>query len=95
MVTLPQLTQIKELAHEILINPMGDLLWEANLTKKHIDVLFPMQYFWMDVLKAWSELAVEEPVGKGEILQQLIWYNSNILIGKKMVFFSKWSKKRY
>ena len=47
--------------------------------------------FWRDVLEAWALYNYEkaEEMTKDQVMNQYIWYNSHVLIEKKLVFFVK------
>ena len=52
--------------------------------------MFDVKNFWVQVLLAWSEINYGTPQNKGEVLEEIIWYNSHIQIGGKPVFWKKW-----
>ena len=70
--------KLSSLANELLGNPMGDLLWQANLASADVKCLFPGSCFWRDVLIYWAEWHFDTPAGKAEILEQILWFNSFI-----------------
>ena len=57
---------------------------ECNLNNKHLEKMnIPKDSIIYSVLKAWGEVHAKEPQGKSEILNQNLWYNSNILWKKQ------------
>ena len=55
-------------------------VWDLTLKIQHINTCFPKDSFWRDVLCAWSEYK-GTGVDKGNVLSQIIWYNSHITSG--------------
>ena len=75
-----QMESQKSLAYELLDNPIEDLLWQVNLAPQDVNILFPKDSFWKDVLKYWAQWHYDQPAGGDEILNQILWFNSNIRI---------------
>ena len=82
---------LRALSDTLLNNPLGELLWKSQLSQKHIKILFPMQNFWVDVLKCWAKFSNVMPIEKTAVLQQQLWYNSSICVNELPVFYEKWS----
>ena len=78
---------ISEMANQSLDNPIGDLLWQTSLSKRDIQQIFPKFTFWRDVLEAWNEVQTSSVEKREEVLNSVIWYNSNIRIDKKVILF--------
>ena len=52
--------------------------------------------FWVDVFSAYSEFSNHVPIiSSNELLSERIFYNSNILIGKKPFWYKNWLAKIY
>lgn len=50
--------------------------------------------FWKEVMIIWCSLNYEKEIeNPARILLQNLWFNSNIKIGKKIVWFEKWYRK--
>ena len=43
--------------------------------------------FWESVLTAWCELNYKTPETKSEIINQVLWYNSEIKINNRMIYY--------
>ena len=86
---LPQNSPVKWLADYFLNNKLGDLLWEANLKGVENQRTIVTHNFWLEVLQHWSQLNYEH---KDQGQNQIIWYNSEILIENKSIFYRKWSE---
>ena len=54
---------------------MGKLIWDANL---HIAKLF-LSSIWRDALQDWANYNHVSLFNGNEVLEQLLWYDSNIL----------------
>ncbi len=68
---------------------VGSLIWKCNLHKNDIDNLMPRESFWKDVLFAWCSISFKSPVNLDEIKNTILWYNSEIRIENKPVFYKK------
>ena len=78
--------EIANLAYNELNCGMHQLLWSCNLKKKDVHhIKNAKDSFWHDVLQAWCEYKFE-PNLQGD---QVIWYNSNIRIEDKPIFYQK------
>lgn len=66
----------------------GVLIWFANLNTNHIKQLFASS-FWCDVLLAWSKYNFHQPNSHAQVLQQIIWLNSNICVHGRPVCFKE------
>lgn len=69
-----------------MLGGYGRILWYANLQMKHVRLLFP-ESFWRNVLEAWSEFNYSRPSCPARVLQQVLWFNSDVCINKKPCFF--------
>ena len=59
---------------------MGAYLWRLNLKEQHAKIV-AKQGFWSGVFQAWRKLTYRVPTNATQILEQNLWYNSNITIG--------------
>ena len=59
-------------------------IWRCSLLAEHVDKLKIKQSFWKDVLKSWSQYNFHHDV---RIENQIIWYNSNIQVEGKPIFW--------
>ena len=59
-------------------------IWRCTILPEHIDLLRIKNIFWSDTWKCWSEYNF---MYKRRIENQLIWYNSYIIIGNKPVLW--------
>ena len=68
------------LADYLLNNKMCSLIWRWNLNKDHSYIMVKRgKGFWSEVFKAWCADCFSVPENKSEILEQTLWFNSNIL----------------
>ena len=72
---------------------MCNMIWKCNLAKIDVENNFPHEEYWFQVLVAWSEINFEMPRTKGDILNQIIWWNSFIKVGNKPICWSRWVAK--
>ena len=71
-----------------------ELLWDCNTLTRDIDRLFEPGII-RDVCKAWAEINFFCPNSSKDILDQCLWYNSNIKNGKDQMLCNKfWVKKK-
>ena len=82
--------KIKALFDYYINNQLGEQIFQIQLKDAHIKEIFPSDNFWSQVMCAWCLINYEEPIGKNEVLHETLWYNSNILIGTKPVFYQQW-----
>ena len=85
--------EIGNLTNVMLNNPIGSLLWQCNLWQHHIKETF-RDGFWQDVLKAWAILHQQQERRHQNKLKEIIWYNSDITINQKVVFFKEFFDKK-
>ena len=80
---------LEEFAYQCLSPVMRSDIWKCNLSCKDIYSLYNNS-FWTDVLYAWSKWHYEKEISTTEmILEQILWNNSHIRIGKKPVLFTE------
>ena len=70
-----------------------DLLSKCGYEYIHVCLNKCQNLFWKDVFKAWvhfSETKEIKDVREDSILKLPLWYNKNIIIGKKTIFYRNW-----
>ena len=62
--------------------------WECNISKKDCMLLKTNEstVFWSEVLQTWCEANYHDPQNMENVLQQIIWYNTNIKVAGKWLF---------
>ena len=87
---------IRELCFLSINNPIALDIWEIQLGKKDCIKLFSKDNFWKEMLCKKSELNCKGVNHGANIREQLIWFNSEIRIQNKPVFYEDWyaSKNR-
>lgn len=80
-------TQLNILANQFL--PIkGEIFWRCNIAPQDVNrVVSPS--FWRDVAFAWSKINFKIPKNRTQIRSQILWYNSNIKINKRIVFYKR------
>ena len=63
------------------------MIRNCNLAVK--DCSIGKYQFFTDILKSWCEHNYHTPMGKAEVLQQTIWYNSHIKVNNKLLVATK------
>ena len=83
---------LKNSMYNAIDQDLQEVIWEANLERKHV---YPLLGFnqWTQILYAWCSLNHFVPTSNEEVMNQLLWYNSCILINRKPVKWRKWIKK--
>ena len=82
---------IKELASE-LIGIDCELLWKASLSPEDVNKVIATPGFWKDVLYSWCRAIYQKPTSKAEFRDSQIWFNSNLTIRGKPVYYEKWHR---
>ena len=80
----------KAIPISLLSSVGGTLIFACNYDVKHINLDKSLPKFYNDVITYWQELANNVPKTKSNVLNQIIWNNQFIKIGKKSVFFQNW-----
>ena len=73
-----------EIVYRIINTDIGEHIWRCNIEKKDIPQLGIKESFWEDVLSAWSEYNYRR---QNRVENQIIWYNSDIKIAEKMIYW--------
>ena len=69
------------------------LILRANLTHKVMLALcqkYKLPNFYVNCLLSWSDLRYIDFLYVDNILKEQLWYNSNICVNGKPLFFEKW-----
>ena len=74
-------------AYNNLCPIVKERIWQCNLNVKDVVKWFNTEEFWPQVLRAWSKINYRDPQSKLEIREQLLWWNSSILIQNKPVIW--------
>ncbi len=69
------------------------MIWKCNLKDIHLKLISNYDRFWMDVLKAWSKSNYSKKINIIDILDSIIWYNSDILVNDNPIFYRKCYEK--
>ena len=86
-------TLLQELAYRKLNKIIREEIWSCNLDKKHVLIAFRPS-FWSNILEIWCEYNYEQNITDlDEIGNQIIWYNSHILVNGKTFFNAKMYKE--
>ena len=88
--TVQWFDDIKEIAYEMINNPVGDFIWQIQLVLQDLNCIVKENNFWVEVLRTWLNFTFDDPISNEQVRKQTIWFNSNIRIGRKPVFWSKW-----
>ena len=84
--------QTRTLCESILGIKLGKMIEHINLSRKDICYILPnldCTIFWHDVVRTWVSMSHEKPNSKDEILKESLWWNSNIKIGNKPIFWQR------
>ena len=69
---------------EMRCKTLGSDIWRCSIQPEEVDKMRFNNQFWKDVLKSWNKYNY---YWNRRIDNQIIWYNSDIKIGGKMVFW--------
>ena len=68
-------------------------LLRCNIKYKDLPFNFEKGSMWDEIWDNWCEINYEENVNTAEkVLNQQLWYNSHIKIGKRVAWYQKWSR---
>ena len=86
---------LQECAYQTLFKSLRNVIWRCSLNSRAIDQIYGKgnNEFWVAVLRSWSNLNFTLPTSKSAIMNEIIWYNSNICIGGKPVMWNHWYDK--
>ena len=87
---LQQEAQLKNIVFNNIQNQLGDLIWNCNLSPKDVSHI-TSDRFWKEVFEAWFTL--KKKCEKFSISNQMVWYNSSLLIDNKPIFWRKCFQK--
>ena len=60
---------------------LGHRIWCCNIKPRHVSKMF-QNNFWSTVLYAWAQINFRIPKTKVEVLESLLWYNSEVCKGE-------------
>ncbi len=72
---------------------IGEKVWECNLHPNDVPIILTKESFWRDVLTAWCHHNYECKTDLNAVLKSVIWFNSDILVNRKPIFYKKWFQK--
>ena len=70
----------------------GMLLFKCNFKEDEQFINEIKNPFVRDLVKCWALVHYKEPENNQDLLNQILWLNSEIRIGKKVFFWKKWYK---
>ena len=73
----------------------NELLWDCNFSVADVDQFECKSEFWKSTVKAWAKYnyCCSNQMCEEQKANQILWYNSEIKINNKMVFFRKWYER--
>ena len=69
------------------------LIWKCNLKAEDVRKMLDTNLFWVQVLLAWCKINHGHPSGKSQILDEILWMNSHIVIQGKPFVWRSWLNK--
>ena len=72
---------------------IGELLWQCNLHPADVKSIMPKENFWQNVLSAWCTYNFSIASNLNSVLNSLLWYNSEIKVNHKPIFYKRCFKK--
>ena len=82
----------KSIPLTLLSNVGGKLLFECNYDIKCLCINEHLPKFYRDIILHWQDLNRTTPEKKEDFLNQTIWNNRFIRIGKSSVYYRKWDQ---
>ena len=81
--------KLSNLVYRYLQPLLKDKIWEVNLSPQDAKLMFTgINKFWNEVLYTWAEIRWES-----FSMNKMLWYNSEIRVGDKPIFWPKQIKK--
>ena len=68
-----------------MLPEVGITIFKCNLNAKHCKTLKVPESFWLEILTTWCKYHHYEPQDQEEVLDQIIWYNSHLLVQGKPI----------
>ena len=65
-------------------------LFSYNTNIKYIDNKIPS--FYKQIMEYWLELYSTNPTNPNDILNEILWFNKNIIVGDKPLYYKKWAE---
>ena len=69
----------------------NDKIW--SLPPNGLTKINSLNEFWKEIIDIWSSLSDVSPAAPEQILSQPIWYNNNMKIDKKHIYYKNWFMK--
>jgi hypothetical protein len=95
MTWVERLINIDGIWKEEIINKIGiepPLFLRSNTKYKDLPFKFPYESLWDEIIETWCEENYYEPKTMDEVYNQLLWYNSHIKVGKKVIHWKHWQE---
>ena len=80
---------LEESLYATLSPQLTETIWNCNLHVSDVSKIFDAS-MWRGMLESWCTLNYHSPLTRQEILKQVIWYNSNLQVDRKLFLFTKW-----
>ena len=84
---------LAECAYKALSPYLQERIWICNLTVKTVKNMYDTSKFWPEVLLARARINYSDPQCRSQMLNQVIWYNSNICVNGKPILWTNWYDK--
>ena len=84
---------IANCAYQSLDPVLRQMIWKCNLKPKDCIQKFGLESSWAQVLHAWCLVNYCQPQSKSQVLDQLIWMNSNIKVNGELIRWQAWIMK--
>ena len=72
---------------------LKESIWKCNIKEDDVSMLFNVQSFWGQMLKAWSKINYKDPQNCTEVLHEVLWLNSNIHVENTPIIWHHWVRK--
>ena len=82
----------KSIPLSVLSNVGGKLLFKCNYDIKSLCINKHLPKFYRNIILHWQDLNRTTPEKKEDFLNQTIWNNRFIIIGKSSVYYRKWDQ---
>ena len=86
-------TELEEFGYVVscLCPSLKNKIWECNLHSSNVEEITHCKQncFWKDILIEWAKIHFHEPQNGKEVRLQIVWYNSKIQFGNKILPFNK------
>ena len=91
MIRWIKVAQSNPIIEQLIRHSLGEaannnIIWQCNLKCLHVSQLYACEDYWVILLREWCKLNYYEPQNRENVLSQIIWLNSNILVNDKVTF---------